>query len=149
MRLTEFYSIDLAEKAYFELHNDLKNAKLLENSNDYNIYAEFISLEKSYAVPQMKQNNMYYPLYLRATPVANYIKGEYLKNSARYIRHENERIIFSTDAGIDIKFPMDRNMGDGRIDLFIYSSLQDIEQFLSALTLKFNGWNINISPVAT
>ena len=122
MKLKEFYSIDLAEKAYFKLHTSLKNAGLLENNKDYNAYSDFVDLEKSYTVQDTNKTNNYFPLYLLATPVANHIRGEYLNQPVKYVRHDNDRIIFTTSLGIDIKFPTDKHIGDGRIDLFIYNN---------------------------
>lgn len=145
MRLNEIKVIDLAEEAYFDLHSTLKKYKLLENNNDNRLFVEFIDSEKSSLNP-LSIGGIYYPLYLHSAPVANFIKGKYISISGKYIKEENQRFVFETASGIT-KFPADKNLGDGRIDLFNFNNLNDQQHFLSMLTLKFGNWNINVTPV--
>jgi hypothetical protein len=144
MKLNEIRVIDLAEKAYFELYSTLEKYKLLENNNDNKLFSDFIDLEKSRCVNNPNIIDDYFPLYLHSSPVANFIQGKYVLNPAKFVKKENERSVFDTKYGI-IKFPLDKNLGDGRIDLLIFNSLNDQQHFLSILKLKFSGWHINVS----
>jgi hypothetical protein len=144
MKLNEIKVIDYAEKAYFELYSTLKKYKLLENNNDNKIFSEFIDGEKSRCILNPNTTDDYYPLYLHSSPVANFITGRYISNPANFIKKESERSVFNTKHGI-IKFPLNKNLGDGRIDLMIFDKLDHQQHFLSILGLKFAGWSINIT----
>lgn len=144
MRLNEIRVIDYAEKAYFELQSVLEKCKLLENNNNYRIYSEFIDNEKSSCIVDPNTADVYFPMYLHSAPIGNIINGRYISNPSNFIKKENERFIFQTKNGIH-KFPADKDLGDGRIDLMIFNKLDHQQQFLSILGLKFAGWSINIT----
>lgn len=147
MQLAEFYCIDLAERAYFELQSTLEKYKLLENNNNFILFDDFIKSEKSQSVLNPNTTDDYFPLYMHSAPVTSFIKGQYLSIGAKFIKKENERMIFNTNYG-SIKFPLDRTIGDGRIDLLIFDTEENQQHFITMLKLKFSDWQINLSKIS-
>lgn len=144
MKLSEIIVIDLAEKAYLNMHTLLENLNLLENNNNSKIFDEFVADEKTSCARNLNSSSLYFPLYLQSAPVGEIILGRYLLNPSSFIRNHNGRYEFKNKNGI-FRFPLDKSQGDGRIDLFIFEHSNDQQHFLSILNLKFAGWNINVT----
>jgi hypothetical protein len=81
---------------------------------------------------------------LQSSPVAEFVIGKYAKNPSKFVSLRDGRLEFMTTEGV-FKFPLDKNLGDGRIDLLVFDKLSYQQHFLTVLKLKFTNWNITIT----
>lgn len=148
MREYKLNSHSVGDDLLFEMHELLKDANLLENSSDLNYYTEFINQEKAYTVAHNKLvvNNIYYPLGIQATPVGQFIIIKYSSTDSEYINSNHGKLYFRIRNEI-VDFPQTRNIGDGVLETLVFQNVDDQQQFLTAMQLKFNGWRLRITKV--
>jgi hypothetical protein len=149
MKLHEINSHCIGDDLLFEMHELLKNTPLFENNKNIAYYLDFINQEKQYTVDHtnLVVGHAYYPMGLQAVPVGETILIKYVNVSADYINTNNGKIYFMK-GNKSLDFPQSRAIGDGFLETLVFQSLQDQQQFLSALKLKFNGWNLKINTIS-
>jgi len=149
MRLQEFIkSVDVEEIMFYEAekffneHPDKR--KLLESSDDYDEYRNSINSEKSetIAIRNLIKGDSYVPLSIYGTPIGKYIQFFTTDTKVEFIKNTGHKLQF-TNKIKNIEFPCrDYGIGDTCIDILIFSSIYERDQFLTIQTLKFGDWKI-------
>lgn len=148
MNAYELTSYSIGEALLFEMHEELKIRKLLENNQNIKDYKLFITTEKTYGIQfhNLVAGNTYYPLGLQAVPDGEFIIIKYINNPSIFINEQNNRLYFDLSGKI-INFPRSRDTADGLTDTIIYSTANELNQFLSAIGLKYSTWTIKLNII--
>jgi hypothetical protein len=148
MNLHEINSHSVGDDLIFEMHELMKNTLLFENNANVAYYLDFINQEKHYTVDHntLLVGNLYYPLGLQSVPVGETILIKYVDVESTYISSNGGKIYFQV-GNKSLDFPQSRPVGDGFLETLVFQLLSDQQQFLSALKLKFNGWNIKVTNI--
>jgi hypothetical protein len=148
MQLHEFnnQSIDVLELLlcdYRKLIEDLNIPLSEASSNDKVDYIKFIELERQHCVStnQLVKGQSYAPLSLLGSPASfamairttqEDVKFDSLQNQITFVKSNGQSAIFP---------PNNISTEDSSVDTLIFNDQSEKTEFLTALHLKFLGWN--------
>ena len=148
MREYDFNSYSVGDALLFEMHEELKNRKLLENNENFIKYNEFINSEKIHTIPHntLVIDKIYFPIGFQAVPAGELIIAKYADSDAKYTDTHHGKLYFNLNNRI-IDFPRTLNTGNGLLETLVYASASEQQHFITLLNMKFGHWTIKINKI--
>jgi hypothetical protein len=140
MRLYEFIKgVDVEELQIFDMHEYLKESKLLESLEDVKEYRKYMDDEQQYSVDTslLQKGTMYAPVNFNGAPEGQFMLIGKTRELVEFT-HLDSKIHFADKSGKPIQFPIT----NGIMSTFIFNTIDEREQFLTATGFRFAGWRI-------